>query len=154
MLKYYVYPPRRKVIFAIFEWYFSIFFLFLGHCTEQEEHHKLDESLCVLSSSNLDIKDDVIRIIKAESEVNKDSLEPVKPPRLKKLARIQQQQKQELQQKNNKELQEIIEETNGGQQNLKRQASKDSLEQHLKDRMKKISHMDQNRYVHITEGDE
>jgi len=89
----------------------------------------------------------VIRIIKAESEVNKDSLEPVKPPRLKKLARIQQQQKQELQQKNNKELQEIIEETNGGQQHLKWQASKDSLEQHLKDRMKKISHMDQNRLL-------
>ena len=97
----------------------------------------------------------MIRIIKAESEVNKDSLEPVKPPRLKKLARIQQQQqKQEMQQKNNnKELQEISEETNGGQQHLKWQASKDSLEQHLKDRMKKISHMDQNRYVHLKEGD-
>ena len=83
----------------------------------------------------------MIRIIKAESELNKDSLEPVKPPRLKKIARLQQQQK-------NKELQEIIGETNvPGQQHLKWQASKDSLEQHLKDRMKKISHMDQNRYV-------
>lgn len=143
----------EKLFLPFLSGIFHFFLLFLGHCTEQEEHHKLDESLCVLSSSNLDIKDDVIRIIKAESEVNKDSLEPVKPPRLKKLARIQQQQKQELQQKNNKELQEIIEETNGGQQHLKWQASKDSLEQHLKDRMKKISHMDQNRYVHLKEGD-
>ena len=87
----------------------------------------------------------MIRIIKAESELNKDSLEPVKPPRLKKIARLQQQQQQ---QQKNKELQEIIGETNvPGQQHLKWQASKDSLEQHLKDRMKKISHMDQNRYV-------
>ena len=45
-----------------------------------------------------------------------DSLEPVKPPRLKKMARIQKQQ-----------------------QELKYQASKDSLEQHLKEKMLKIA---------------
>ena len=91
----------------------------------EESNHKLDESLCVLSSPNIDVKDEVIRI-KEISEVNLDSLEPVKPPRLKKLARLQQQQL--LLKKNDDQ------DLENDPQLLKWQASKESLEQHLKDR--------------------
>ena len=94
------------------------------------------ESLCVLSSPSIDVKDEVVRV-KEASEMNNDSLEPIKPPRLKKMARLQQQQQLQKQKNSNGS-------GSGPQQALKWQASKESLEQHLKDRMKKISnHMEQ-----------
>ena len=92
-----------------------------SHSTN-EELAKETSSPIVLNSQSIDVKGSIFTpadLIKSSSlqEIETyDSLEPVKPPRLKKMARIQKQQ-----------------------QELKYQASKDSLEQHLKEKMLKIA---------------
>ena len=68
-----------------------------------------------------------------------DSLEPVKPPRLKKMAKLQKLQQGVEQQPIQTQKSEDI--------NLKRQTNRDQLERHLKERMRKISNLDKRQAV-------
>ena len=93
----------------------------VSHSTKEQElteETSLAQQPIVLNSQSIDIKGSTsLTEIKSLPEPeNFDSLEPIKPPRLKKMARLQKQQ-----------------------QELKYQASKQELEQHLSQKMLRIA---------------